>query len=47
MTDGRLTLAPRAAMAWYVKRRLGLTEGHQDRAAHDQHIVLIAERTAP
>lgn len=43
MTDGRLILRPRAAVAWYVKRRLGLVAGHARRAAEEQHIVLVSE----
>ena len=43
MTAGHLILRPRAAVAWYVKRRLGLVEGHTDRPAAEQHIVLISE----
>lgn len=44
MVGGRLMLTPRLAVVWYVKRRLGLTERHQDRPAADQHIVLASER---
>ncbi len=47
MTDGRLLLHPRLAVAWYVKRRLGLVEGHDTRAPSDQHIVLAGERALP
>ena len=44
MADERLILTPRKAVSFYVKRRLGLGEGHHDRPANDQHIVLAAER---
>jgi len=44
MTGGRLRLHPRAAVTYYVKRRLGLTEGHMDRQPTDQHVVLVSER---
>ena len=47
MEDERLTLKPRLAVAYYVKRRLGLTEGHKEREPRDQHIVLLSERTVP
>jgi predicted DNA-binding transcriptional regulator YafY len=43
MTDGRLVLWPRAAVAWYVRRRLGLTDGHEARPSRDQHIILLSE----
>jgi hypothetical protein len=43
MTGNRLILRPRAALVSYVKRRLGLTDGHHQRDARDQHIVLISE----
>ncbi len=46
MTGQRLVLTPREAVAWYVKRRLGLTEGHLARAPQDQHIVLVSESVA-
>ncbi len=44
MTAERLLLKPRRAVAYYVKRRLGLTEGHQGRAPQDQHIILLSEQ---
>ncbi|MDB5484029.1 MAG: transcriptional regulator [Caulobacteraceae bacterium] len=44
MIGERLILTPRRAVNWYVKRRLGLTEGHETRPANDQHIVLVSER---
>ncbi len=40
MTQGRLVLTCRQAVAYYVKRRLGLTEGHETRRPVDQHIIL-------
>jgi predicted DNA-binding transcriptional regulator YafY len=40
--DGRLTLEVRRAVLFYVRRRLGLTEGHRDRPAHEQHVVLVS-----
>jgi predicted DNA-binding transcriptional regulator YafY len=46
MTGGRLILEPRRAVAFYVKRRLGLVEGHEASAPNDQHIVLASERIA-
>ena len=45
MTKGRLTLKPRAAVVFYVLRRLGLTDGHEKRPPTEQHIVL--ERARP
>jgi hypothetical protein len=44
MTGERLTLRPRMAVSYYVKQRLGLTEGHEQRPPRDQHIVLLSER---
>lgn len=40
MVDGRLRLSCRAAVANYLKRRLGLIHGHEGRRPEDQHIVL-------
>ncbi len=40
MQDCRLVLTPRAAVAFYVKKRLGLTEGHETRPPTEQHVVL-------
>jgi predicted DNA-binding transcriptional regulator YafY len=40
MADGRLTLTCRKAVAYYVKRRLGLTAGHELKTPEDQHVVL-------
>jgi len=45
MSDGRLVLTPRLSVAYYVKRRLGLTPGHEARPPHDQHVVLMTETT--
>lgn len=42
MQDGRLTLHPRAAVTFYVKKRLGLTEGHETRPPAEQHVVLAS-----
>ncbi|MCC6918564.1 MAG: WYL domain-containing protein [Alphaproteobacteria bacterium] len=42
MQDGRLVLEPRAAVSFYVKKRLGLTEGHHNRPPTEQHVVLLA-----
>lgn len=47
MTGERLVLTPRAAAAFYVRKRLGLTEGHADRPPTEQHIVLAADADAP
>ncbi len=44
MEGQRLMLRPRLALVYYVKRRLGLTEGHLERPPRDQHIVLLSER---
>lgn len=44
MEDGRLVLEPRAAVSFYVRKRLGLTEGHHDRPPTEQHVVLAEER---
>lgn len=43
MRDGYLALRPRLAVTFYLKRRLGLLEGHQSRPPEDQHIVLVSE----
>jgi hypothetical protein len=40
MSEGRVLLPCREAVVYYVKRRLGLTEGHETRRPEDQHIVL-------
>jgi len=40
MVEGRLVLTCRRAVAYYLKRRLGLIPGHERLAAADQHIVL-------
>lgn len=40
----RLTLEVREAVAFYVRRRFGLTEGHGNRPPQEQHIVLAPER---
>jgi predicted DNA-binding transcriptional regulator YafY len=40
MAGGRLTLTCREAVVYYVKRRLGLTAGHEQRSPKDQHVVL-------
>lgn len=42
--DLRLKLRVRRAIAFYTRRRLGLTEGHRDRQAEEQQIVLLEER---
>jgi hypothetical protein len=44
MVDGRLVLRVRQAVAFYVKRRLGLIPGHERLAPNDQQIVLLDER---
>ncbi|MAJ64914.1 MAG: WYL domain-containing protein [Alphaproteobacteria bacterium] len=41
MSDGCLRLTPRKALAFYVKKRLGLLEGHKERKPEEQHIVLL------
>lgn len=41
MKDGVLQLSVRQAVLFYVLRRLGLTQGHRGRPAHEQHIVLL------
>lgn len=43
MTDGKLDLTVREAVTFYVKRRLGLVDGHEQRAPREQHIVLQSE----
>lgn len=45
MKRGRLVLPVRQAVAYYVKRRLGLLKGHETLAPEDQQILLISERT--
>ncbi|MGH7160602.1 MAG: WYL domain-containing protein [Acetobacteraceae bacterium] len=40
MERGRLRVTVREAVLFYVKRRFGLTEGHEKRPAQEQHIVL-------
>lgn len=42
MTDGRLVLSCRRAIAYYLRRRLGLIPGHERLAAADQQIVLVS-----
>lgn len=37
----RLLLKVREAVLFYVRRRFGLTDGHERRPAHEQHIVLL------
>lgn len=37
----RLLLKVREAVLFYVRRRFGLTEGHEQRPAQEQHIVLL------
>jgi predicted DNA-binding transcriptional regulator YafY len=37
----RLRLKVREAVLFYVRRRFGLTEGHEKRPAQEQHIVLL------
>jgi len=37
----RLMLRVREAVLFYVRRRFGLTEGHEKRPAREQHIVLL------
>lgn len=41
--DGRqrLRLHAREAVLFYVRRRFGLTDGHEQRPAQEQHIVLL------
>jgi predicted DNA-binding transcriptional regulator YafY len=45
MVDGRLSLTCREAVVYYVKRRLGLTTGHELRKPEDQHVVLAEAAT--
>lgn len=45
MTDGRLALRCRRAVAYYLRRRLGLIPGHEQLAANDQHIVMAGHST--
>jgi len=37
----RLLLTVREAVLFYVRRRFGLTDGHEQRPAQEQHIVLL------
>jgi predicted DNA-binding transcriptional regulator YafY len=37
----RLMLSVRQAVLFYVRRRFGLTEGHEERPAQEQHVVLV------
>jgi predicted DNA-binding transcriptional regulator YafY len=37
----RLLLKVREAVLFYVRRRFGLTDGHENRTAQEQHIVLL------
>jgi len=37
----RLLVPVREAVLFYVRRRLGLTDGHEQRPAREQHIVLV------
>lgn len=43
MADGVLTLNVRRAVEFYVRRRLGLVDGHERRSAQEQHIILSKE----
>lgn len=43
MSEGKLDLTVRAAVAFYMKRRLGLVDGHEQRPPREQHIVLHSE----
>jgi predicted DNA-binding transcriptional regulator YafY len=45
MSEGRTTLTCREAVVYYVKRRLGLTEGHEFKKPEDQHVILTAAST--
>jgi len=38
--SGTLRLVVRKAVAFYARKRLGLLEGHEERPAHEQHIIL-------
>lgn len=40
MERGRLRVTVREAVLFYVRRRFGLTQGHEKRPAQEQHIVL-------
>ncbi len=40
--EGRLTLKVRRAVVFYVRKRLGLLDGHEARPAKEQHIVLAS-----
>lgn len=42
MMNGKLDLKVREAVTFYVRRRLGLVDGHEQRPAHEQHIVLVS-----
>jgi hypothetical protein len=37
----RLVLSVREAVLFYMRRRFGLTAGHEQRPAQEQHIVLV------
>jgi len=37
----RLLLKVREAVLFYVRRRFGLTEGHEQRPAQEQHVILL------
>jgi len=37
----RLLLTAREAVLFYVRRRFGLTDGHEQRPAQEQHVVLL------
>jgi predicted DNA-binding transcriptional regulator YafY len=43
MNRRRLSIEVREAVLFYVRRRFGLTEGHEDRPAAEQHIILAGE----
>ncbi|GAB4187935.1 MAG: WYL domain-containing protein [Thalassobaculales bacterium] len=47
MQEGRLTLRVRQALAFYLKRRLGLDIRPEDREPTHQHIVLATDGAAP
>jgi predicted DNA-binding transcriptional regulator YafY len=45
MAGGKLDLVVREAVIFYVKRRLGLVDGHEQRPSNEQHIVLQSGNT--
>lgn len=44
MENGTAHIKVRAAFVFYLKKRLGLDKGHENKPSHEQHIVLVNHR---